>query len=71
VSHRRGAGKAHVYYPVITPEVAGESVLRRALDKIYGGSPIRLLAHLVEQRRLSEAELERMRDLLKRPRKRR
>ena len=69
VSHRRGEGKTHVYYPVIDAEMAGESALGRVLDKIYGGSPIKLLAHLVEQRKLSESELTRMRDLLKRSKK--
>jgi len=71
VSHRRGEGKTHVYFPAIEPEAAGESALGRVLDKIYGGSPIKLLAHLVEQHRLSDKELARMRDLLKRPTKRR
>jgi predicted transcriptional regulator len=70
VSHRRGEGKTHVYYPVIDAETAGESVLGRILDKVYGGSPIKLLAHLVEQRRLSAGELARMRELLKPPGKR-
>jgi predicted transcriptional regulator len=70
VSHRRGEGKTHVYFPAIDPETAGESALSRVLDKIYGGSPIKLLAHLVDQRRLSEKELGRMRDLLKRTKKR-
>jgi predicted transcriptional regulator len=65
VSHRRGEGKTHVYFPVIKPETAGESALGRVLDKIYGGSPIKLLAHLVQQNRLSDKELGRMRDLLK------
>jgi predicted transcriptional regulator len=69
VSHRRGEGKTHVYYPVIDAEMAGESALGRLLDKIYGGSPIKLLAQLVEQRKLSESELARMRDLLKRGKK--
>ena len=67
VSHRRGEGKTHVYYPVIDSQAAGESALGRVLDKIYGGSPVKLLAHLVEQKRLSAKELERMRDLLKKP----
>ena len=71
VSHRRGEGKTHVYFPKIDPEAAGVSALQRVLDKIYGGSPIKLLAHLVDQRRLSEKELTRMRDLLKRTKKRR
>jgi BlaI family penicillinase repressor len=71
VSHRRGEGKTHVYFPKIEPEAAGVSVLQRVLDKIYGGSPIKLLAHLVDQRRISGKELTRMRDLLKRAKKRR
>jgi BlaI family penicillinase repressor len=71
VSHRRGEGKTHVYFPVIDAETAGASTLSRVLDKIYGGSPIKLLAHLVEKRRLSEKELARMRELLKRPPKKR
>ena len=68
VSHRRGEGKTHVYFPAIEPEAAGKSALGRVLNKIYGGSPIKLLAHLVEQNKLSDKELERMRDLLKKPR---
>jgi len=71
VSHRRGEGKTHVYFPAIEREAAGESALGRVLDKIYGGSPIKLLAHLVEQHRLSDKELARMRELLKRRTKRR
>ena len=71
VSHRRGEGKTHVYFPAIDAEAAGESALGRVLDKIYGGSPIKLLAHLMEQNRPSEKELARMRELLKGPAKRR
>jgi predicted transcriptional regulator len=71
VSHRRGEGKTHVYFPKIDAEAAGESALGRVLDKIYGGSPIKLLAHLVDQHRLSDKELARMRDLLKSTKKRR
>ena len=69
VSHRRGEGKTHVYFPVIDAEEAGKSALGRVLDKIYGGSPTKLLAQLMDQKRLSDKELTRMRDLLKRPAK--
>jgi predicted transcriptional regulator len=69
VAHRRGEGKTHVYYPVIDPETAGETALGRVLDKVYGGSPIKMLAHLMEHRRMSEKDLERMRALLKKPAK--
>jgi predicted transcriptional regulator len=70
VSHRRGEGKTHIYFPAIDSETAGKTVLGRVLDKVYGGSPIKLLAHLVDQHRLSDKELGRMRDLLKRAPKR-
>jgi BlaI family penicillinase repressor len=70
VSHRRGEGKTHIYFPTIDAETAGESALGRVLDKVYGGSPIKLLAHLVDQQKLSEKELARMRELLKTPKKR-
>jgi BlaI family penicillinase repressor len=71
VSHRRGEGKTHVYFPAIEPEKAGASALGRVLDKIYGGSPIKLLAQLMDQHKVSDKELARMRDLLKRAKKRR
>jgi BlaI family penicillinase repressor len=71
VSHRRGEGKTHVYFPAVDAETAGESALSRLLEKVYGGSPIKLLAHLVDQKRLSEKELARMRELLKSAAKRR
>ena len=71
VSHRRGEGKTHVYFPAIDREAAGESALGRVLDKIYGGSPLKLLAHLVDQQRLSKKEITRMRELLKTAKKRR
>jgi len=66
VSHRRGEGKTHVYFPVIDAEEAGKSALGRVLDKIYGGSPTKLLAQLMDQKRLSDKQLSRMRELLKR-----
>jgi predicted transcriptional regulator len=69
VSHRRGDGKTHVYFPVIKRETAAASVLRRLIDKVYGGSPVRLIAQLLEDRKFSGADLERMRALLKKPRK--
>jgi len=66
VAHRRGEGKTHVYFPVIDAEEAGKSALGRVLDKIYGGSPTKLLAQLMDQKRLSDKELTRMREMLKR-----
>src|SRR5688500_20124497 len=56
VSHRRGEGKTHVYYPVIDAETAGESALGRVVNKTDGGSPLRRLPHLVEQKETADPE---------------
>ncbi len=67
VTYRKGAGqgKTHIYVPVVGAAEAGASVLSRIIDKIYGGSPLNLLTHLVEERNLGAAELERMQAMLK------
>ena len=44
VSHRRGEGKTHIYFPVIAPEAAGESaVVATKIDKLGRGERIRAL----------------------------
>jgi BlaI family penicillinase repressor len=57
-------GKAHRYFPRVERERAGTSALRRIVDKLFGGSPELLLAQLVSDRRLSDAEVRRIRALL-------
>ena len=69
VGHRKGDGKTHVYYPVIDASAAGKSALGRVMEKIYGGSPVALLANLIDQHKLTDKELARMRALLDTPRK--
>jgi BlaI family transcriptional regulator, penicillinase repressor len=63
VGHER-EGRAYRYFPLIAQDAAGGSALYRILDKIYHGSAETLLAQLVSERRISPAELERMRRLL-------
>ncbi len=63
VRHER-AGRAYVYIPVVPAEAAGRNALSRLVDKVFHGSAERLLAQLVSDRRLSEAELARMTVLL-------
>ncbi|MES2521423.1 MAG: BlaI/MecI/CopY family transcriptional regulator [Gemmatimonadota bacterium] len=57
-------GRAYRYFPVIGAERAGKSALSRIKDAMYQGSAERMFAHLVSDRKLSRAELERMRALL-------
>lgn len=57
-------GRAYRYHPLVAPETAGGSALQRILEKIFHGSAETLLAQLVRERDLSDAELGRMRRLL-------
>lgn len=57
-------GKAHRFRPLVERKDAGSSVLRRLVRKLFKGSPELLLTHLVSDRGLTDAELQRMRDLL-------
>jgi predicted transcriptional regulator len=57
-------GKAHRYFPCVARERAGMSALRRMVDKLFAGSPEMLLTQLVSDRRLSDAEIRKIRALL-------
>lgn len=57
-------GKAHRYFPCVARERAGMSALRRMVDKLFAGSPELLLTQLVSDRRLSDAEIRKIRALL-------
>jgi len=57
-------GKAHRYTPAVEPDAAGRSAMRRILDAMFGGSPERLLAQLVNDRRVDRKKLEQLREVL-------
>ena len=57
-------GRAHRYFPTVTQEVAGKSVLARVLDKVFAGSTESLLTQLVSDRTVDVHELRRLRKLL-------
>lgn len=59
-------GRAYRYVPLLEPEDEGASALSRILDKVFDGSAELLLARLVDEQRLSDGELRRMRELLDR-----
>lgn len=63
VSHKE-EGKAHRYVPLVERQAAGQSAVRRLVDKLFRGSPEALLTHLVNDRSLSEEDLRRMRRML-------
>lgn len=57
-------GKAHRYVPTVEPDAAGRSALARILDTMFAGSPERLLAQLVSDRRIDRKKLRQLRELL-------
>ena len=57
-------GRAHRYRPLVARAQARESALERLTRRLFQGSPELLLTHLVSQRKLSEAELRRLRDVV-------
>ena len=63
VRHER-EGRAHRFYPEAEAREAGRGLLERIVDKVYQGSPVRLVAHLVAERDLSVEEIEEMTALL-------
>ncbi len=57
-------GKAHRYAAAVARDDAGRSALGRIVSKIFGGSRELLLAQLVDERGIDEAELKRLRRIL-------
>jgi len=57
-------GRAFRYRPIVDREAAGTSAFSRLVDTMFGGSAEALLTHFVRDRRLSKAELERIRRVL-------
>ena len=62
---RTREGRADRYAPEVKRQAAGKSALGRVTDRLFGGSPEKLLLRLVDTD-LDPDELRRMRDLLDR-----
>jgi BlaI family penicillinase repressor len=57
-------GRAYRYFPTVDARRAGKSALTRIRDAIFEGSAERMFAQLVSDRRISNAELQRMQQLI-------
>jgi BlaI family penicillinase repressor len=57
-------GRAHRYHALIEPQAVQESALERLTRRLFHDSPELLLTHLVSRRKLSRAQLRRLRDLV-------
>jgi len=65
IQRERGE-RVQIFSPLITREEYASSQLESLADRLTGGSIAPLLTHLIEQKRLSRAEIRRLRDLLDR-----
>lgn len=57
-------GRAHRYHALVERQKVRESALERLTGRLFQGSPELLLTHLVSGRRLSEAQLRRLKALV-------
>lgn len=63
-------GRAHRYAAAIEREAARRSALHHLASKLFKGSPALLLAHMVADGKLTDAEVRRIRKLLAEHRRR-
>jgi predicted transcriptional regulator len=62
---REEEGRSHRYYPVVAERAAQKHAVRHLVGKLFRGSSDLLLAHLVSDQKLSPAQIQRLRKLLK------
>jgi BlaI family penicillinase repressor len=60
----QAAGRRYVYEPLVTERECIAAASDTFLEKVFGGSLKPMLAHFVEARRLTEADLKDLRSLL-------
>jgi predicted transcriptional regulator len=61
---REAEGKAHRYFPTVERHAAQQDAVGRVIDKLFAGSPEQLIAHLVDDRRVSADALAKLRKRL-------
>jgi BlaI family penicillinase repressor len=57
-------GRAYLYEPLVTQHDCVTAESRSFLDRVFGGSLTPMLAHFVDSRKLSPAEIARLKSLL-------
>jgi BlaI family penicillinase repressor len=62
----RADGKRYLYTPAVTRDACVRSEGRTFLDRVFGGAAGDMIAHFVEDAKLSKAEIEQLRKLLER-----
>ena len=59
------AGRAFIYHPVVNRRQASRNAVRHLLSRFFGDSPEALVLNVIENEKLTDAELQRVRRLLK------
>lgn len=62
---RSKAGRAIVYRPMVGRRQATGNAVRHLLGRFFGGSAEALILNLIEDKKLTETEIKRVRELLK------
>jgi BlaI family penicillinase repressor len=57
-------GRLFRYHPAVSEQAVGGSALSRLVDKLFRGSALRVVAHMVEQETLSPDDLRTLHQLL-------
>ena len=65
----RTDGRSYVYLPKRSRDDAGKSALRQFTERLFGGDPLVDFEHLLDDDRLTAAELAELRKMLERRRK--
>ena len=66
VVNHRVEDRHFVYRPAVTEDEVRSSMVGELVDRLFAGDPAALVSHLVADRDIDEAEIERLRDLLER-----
>ena len=67
VTHRAD-GRSYVYKPKVSHAGERTRSLGAFVDRLFGGDPMRLFEHLLEDPRVSEEEIARIRSLIRKKR---
>jgi BlaI family penicillinase repressor len=59
-------GRTRVYTPRVRPQTVIRETLDDLVDRLFGGEALPLVRHLIEDRGISDAELEELREMLDR-----
>jgi len=62
----KAEGKRYLYAPAVTREACVRTEGRSFLDRVFGGAAGAMIAHFVEDAKLSKSEIEQLRRLLDR-----